>query len=435
MFSILSIVGFEGSILVSLLVGVFIIFYNRKLVGFFNSTALAIAYLMLFDNDKIFAYTSLKLRVWYVLVIILIFYHVLKSVNNAKKTKLSIELCLIIFLFILVCCWFIVDTYNGKLSIIKYMLFSVGSIYVLLKSFKSISLKVGTERLLDYFISLVAFVATWGIVQFVMNILGHGSPYMFDFYNIRPSAFFSETTWYAEYSFFGLIFLSCKSVVYNNYKYNFLFVLIVISLVLSATRNAYLSFVVFGGGMMFLNLLRGKIYIPKFRYIIICLGILVGVLSIFQDQINFICNKFMNLDNSSQGRLYAINTSWNSFLESPIWGYGFSFDQTKDSIGISGTSIGAKSFNLFLMLLHIFGLSGFIPFLLLLLAFFTKNAYKYRAGNQFSRYAFLFLSIFLSMSMFAPLHQYPFGMYIVAVALFFSSKIKYDEDCVRNSVT
>lgn len=432
LFGVLSIMGFGGAVWVSLAVALWIIIYNTKQVGTVNAMALAISYLVLFDNDEFFSYTDFKLRPWYLLVILLLFYYLTRSIGKLKKVTVTVEFICLFIIYVLVVFWLMADSTNGRLSIIKYMLFSVGTIYVIQKAFKSIAKKVGVENLLDFFISLVAFVSVWGIIQFMMNMLGRGDLYMFDYYNIRPSGFFSETTWYAEYSFFGLILVSCKETIFHHFRFSFLFVFFIISLVVSATRNAYLGVVIWTLSIVFLNLLRKKVYVPKLRTMIIGIGLLATIAVVFGEQLALISDKITALDNSSEGRLLALEPSWNSFCESPILGHGFSFDPERDSVSLSGSSIGAKSFNLFLMIIHIFGLLGMLPFLLLLMNFLLKNAYRYKTGSLFAKYAFIILVIFLSMSMFAPLHQYPFGMYIVAVALFLSS-IKNNENSIYNT--
>ncbi|SNQ60932.1 membrane hypothetical protein [Candidatus Methanoperedens nitroreducens] len=167
-FIALSLWGFEASLYVLIAITIFIIAYNFKYVGLKNSLSLSIVYLLVFDS-AFFSFTSFKFRIWYPLLLIVMFLQIAEYLmRNDSKIKLkknsvfiySVVLLLLAYSFI----YFIFETTEFKLHIIKYWLFSVGLIIVLFNSFKTFERNY--VRLLDYLISIFVFVCIWGLIQF-----------------------------------------------------------------------------------------------------------------------------------------------------------------------------------------------------------------------------------------------------------------------------
>lgn len=319
----------------------------------------------------------------------------------------------------------VTDPIDGKLSIIKYLIFSLGAIFVLKESFRSIVRIIGLKPLLDYFVSLAIFVGIWGIFQFCSNLLGAGALFQADYYNVRPSAFFSETTWYAEYLVFGLVFTYYSFQTSHKSGYLLLMPFFLIGIMLSVTRNAFLAIAMWVLTTFILSLLRTKIKpIHPLLLITTCIGvgIIIYYSSNFDFLVNLLENKLSLADSSAQGRINAIQVSIERIADNPLFGHGFGFNQATDTIAESGTSIGAKHANLFLMIAYIFGIPGFILLLYLITNFIVIQSGRWIINaNKESKYAVILLIIYLSISMFSPLHQYPCGMYIIAVILLFAT--------------
>jgi len=244
---------------------------------------------------------------------------------------------------------------------------------------------------------------------------------MFDYYNLRPAAFFSETTWYAEYLVFVVILMFMKVNLNRQYRLLWLLPLFILGLIFSATRNAYLSLVVYLC-LSFIFLisrpkLNTKLFINKHLFYVLLLSLVI-VVSLNQYILNYldmVVSKFL-FTNASISRMDSFRVAIQNINSSLFIGHGFYWDE---SVYAGPSSIGAKSFNLFLMILHIFGLAGFIPFIFLIIKYYVRAGLDYlKSQSMFIKYSIIIFSAFLVMSMFAPIHQYGFGMYIVAYALY-----------------
>ncbi|SNQ60931.1 O-antigen ligase family protein [Candidatus Methanoperedens nitratireducens] len=246
---------------------------------------------------------------------------------------------------------------------------------------------------------------------------------MYDDYNTRPSAFFSETTWYSEYLVFGLILIMLRVIISKNYKLFLVLPLFILGIILSATRNSYLGLLVY----LVLSLLfifanqkiNIKMYINKYTVLIVVFIVLsfISLKEYVMPYIELTIDKFYLKDASGLGRIDAFYMSIEDVMVNPIFGQGFYWDTSMSTD--TGTAVGAKSFNLFFMILHIFGFFGFLAFLLLILYYYLNSIARYiKTRSVFIKYSIIIFTIFLTMSMFAPLHQYPFGMYIIALSLY-----------------
>ncbi len=415
--------GFQTSIILSACMGIFIILYNRKKIGGWDSIALAIVYLMIFDAD-IYSYTTFKFRVWYLLLLPLLVHHLQRHHFFRKLPKNGYTFA---FFFFGICILLrlITDPLDGKLSILKYLLFSLGAIFVLKESFRSIVKTTGMKPLVDYFISLALFVGVWGILQFGANLSGIGAAFQADYFNFRPSAFFSETTWYAEYLVFGLLFAYYNFQATHQKTYILFLPLFLVGIVLSVTRNAFLALAMWCMTTFFLGLLRTKIK-PLHPLLFITAGLAVGIIiyssSYFDSLVDLLWQKLSLMDDSAQGRIEAIQVSIGRIADRPILGHGFGFNPATDTIADSGTSIGAKHANLFLMIAYIFGLPGLLLLLYLIADMILKQSNRWiKSQNLESKYAVILLIAYLSISMFAPLHQFPCGMFIMAAILLFAN--------------
>lgn len=424
--------GFSFIYLAIFCISLVIFFSNFKIIGKKNSLTLIIIYMLIFDSD-FFSMTSFNLRLWYIIELPLLLYYLFRDVNFFKKKYTEIYLFLILFLLSIMFFYFLVDKMDGKLSIVKYVFFSIGLIYILYKSMVEILNKVGIKVFSDYLISLGLFVAIWGILQFVLIVAPSiKTKIMYDYYNIRPSGFFSETTWYSEYIFFSLVFSFYNYLKTKENKYLFFCVIFLVGIFISVTRNTFLAlFVWFFLGICF-SCVTLKINRKVFNILILLFIFgfsLIAFIGI--DNIKFITNILDRFTNGDSGRMKAFAKSFELISQSLLLGHGFTFNPLTDVEG-NGTYIGAKSFNSFLMILHTVGIIGFFSFITLLLVYYKKMICNFvYYGCIESKIAIIFMSCFLSISMFAPIHQFPMGMYIVSVSLSFTkyinikSKINY----------
>ena len=426
-FVALTLFGFSASLWVMVAVMVFIILYNTPRAGFVNAVVLAIIYGLIFDSD-IFSLTYYKFRLWYFLLVLVIYCRVITYLRKrgtlhkrVSREQMVVSGC-VICLFLLSAVCFLLDPFVFKFHNIKYWLFYVCLIIVLYGFFKDFPCR--RVELFDYLISIAVFVAIWGIIQFVFNLRGVPN-YMYDYSNIRPSAFFSETTWYAEYLVFGLFLMLLRVSISRSYQLLIVTPFFISGIVLSATRNAYLGLLIFVVFSVVYVLLRQKVAIGLVfnRYVLVAAVVILTTALVFKGYtltyINHILYKFTLSDQSAQGRVKAFKTSVEDFSVSPVFGQGFGWGKADTG---TGTSVGAKSFNLFFMILHIFGIVGFIPFAFLIILFYMRTIYGCLIKQSlFARYSLIMFTSFLAMAMFAPIHQYPFGMYVVAMATYLST--------------
>jgi hypothetical protein len=264
----------------------------------------------------------------------------------------------------------------------------------------------------------------WGVFQFFTN-LAFLPNFQLDYFNVRPSAFFSETTWYSEFAFFGFILVFLKIMtVPNMLKLLYLVPFFLLGFLFSVTRNTYLAifiylFFTFSLTFFFDKKIPLRIMISKFMIISICMLVLILIVYIpeLTEIASFFVLKFSGEDDSAQGRIEAYHISINNIMNGNIFGNGYFWDTSHSTE--SGSALGSKSFNIFLMMGSIFGLFGGILFIILIISYLTKLLYFYgKTKSIYIKYSFIVFLIFIQMSMFAPLHQFPFGMLIVSLSVF-----------------
>lgn len=417
---LLSVLGFHIAPYIACVLAVFVFLYNLRFVDVPSSLCLSILYLLVFDSAA-FTFTDFKIRMWYLSLLFLIPYYLTRRFSLKNNTIVFLFLISVLFLFS--CYYLLVDDFTFKLHIIKYWVFSIGLIYVLSQFFKRTNHPV---LILGYLLSVILFVAIYGLVQYVYNTRGnfnlintHG--------NIRPEAFFSETTWYAEYLILGFFVVYLLIRIEKRQLYFFFFPLFLLALLISATRNAFLGLVVlvFFESVFFLLLKKVKPRVTTsglfvfMVFVCVGIGVIVNYSDTIVDQVVVVVNRFdIKNDASGRGRIDAFKTSFDMMRATPAFGHGFYW--TEDVVsGVGNSAVGAKSFNLIFMIYHIFGPVGFTFFAgIVLLYFYLLMASIFRSPNLFLRCAFYVFLIFFMMSMFAPMHQYPIGMLFVAFSIF-----------------
>lgn len=372
---------------------------------------------------------NVSIRLWHPVVLIALCYYLYFYVFRTKFA--TFDLVLVLYFIGISIVWVFFDSFSFSLVNLKQWVFYIGLVVVLYFSSRKIYLD---KLVIPVMIALA--ISLLGVAQYILNyIVGPGANFIYpDIPNIemRPVGFFSETTWLSE---FALIFLIVSWFLYkiskkNYYIFGVLTFFIVI--IITNTRNTYLALFVLLLFLFFSSLINKRIgksfvkYVPIVSFLVITLFLSTNFLLQY---IYNIMSRFNSIDSSS-GRFEAFILSINKLGESVqlYFGSGYYWDSTFQA-GF-GTSIGAKSFNLFLMILHIYGVIGLLLFLLFLARFFLKRFIQFNKTKDvvymFSLYV---LVIYLSLSMFAPIHQYPAGAMVLALVTFLNHKlIRTDTD-------
>lgn len=423
-FIVLSRFGFESSIFVAITLSFFFIFFNYRIIGFYNALLLVVPYLMLYDCET-FVFTSFNIRLWYPIIVLSFLYDLFQVFVKREIFDYrfigKFSLLYVFFIFIITLYHFYNDSFIFKIHNIKYWFFTVYTTFIFIKFFVVNQAKI--NLIIDFFCVLILFVALWGFLQFAMNLNGINN-YQLDYFNLRPAAFFSETTWFSEYLVFGLILFYYQSVKSGKEIGKIVIVPVLLGLILSSSRNPYIGLVLF----FILNLLipssgaRPNIG-KKLLINLIFISVLGCFFIIYKDfliiYIDKVLDKFSEGDGSSYGRVIAFKKSIELILQKPFFGNGFAWSEN-DSSAIGGSAYGAKSFNIFLMLAHILGITGFV-IILLLISNYYLSSFKLFLLNRTEeiKYSIILITYYLVISQFAPLHQYPIGIIILSLGIAF----------------
>ena len=334
--------------------------------------------------------------------------------------------------------FFINEDLIAKSYNFKYWFFYIGLLLCINRFFKEQIRKFWS--LCDYLISLSWFVCFFGILQFCTN-LAFLPNYQLDYFNLRPSGFFSETTWYSEYIFYGLLLVVLTVLKHKNKRgYLYSIPLFLIGFLLSVTRNTFvavflylvLTYIasVFIERRFYMKIVSSKM--SKFVFLLVIIGTFVSLTQL-SEVIDYFAYKFSGSDGSAQGRIEAYKLSWELIKTGKVWGNGFYWDFSQSTV--SGSALGAKSFNLFLMIAYIFGIPGFLVFLIIITSYILKMCSFYIITKSiYIRYAIIVIICFLQMSMFAPLHQYPFGMLVVSISSLLFYRGIHIENCNSSGI-
>lgn len=372
-----------------------------------------IVYLMFFDINDLFTFGgSYNFRLWYIIILFLIVKNILYEIKyreshyQIKNLLISISIITIALLSVLING----STLEGFMFILKQLIFYFTILYFFIKFFKG---KTELEEILHFFTSMVLFSTVLGIVQ--MFFLFLGVDILYSPGTMRPQAFFSETTWYSEYANIGILIALLINFKNENTRFLVIF-LHCLAVVLSMTRNSILGLVFIIFYIVFIR--RSKTEILRIA-LLLFIAVIGYSLALTQNTnligFDFLTSKFNLTDDSALGRIGAINENIK-FLSNPhnfFWGSGFSYTESND---LSGSAIGAKSFNL---ILAIFSSGGFFLFALFshiigkIYLDFTFNKNK----SDFNIIGIIIFSIYILYSMSAPFHFYPLSWFVLAISI------------------
>ncbi|MBE8727761.1 O-antigen polymerase [Flavobacterium hungaricum] len=416
--------GFSLAFPISVFFSLLIIASSYKEFGIKGGLIFATIYLLAFDSE-IFYFSDYNIRIWYfylIIIYLISFFEFLLNFRIVFKRKFIVEYIIGFVLFLWSIYFLLIEDFVSKINNIKYWVFYIGLILILNHFFRKNIKKY--NFILDYIISITVFIMFWGIFQFFTNLL-FISNFQLDYFNIRPSAFFSETTWYSEFIFFGMVLIFLKILtVPNMLKLLYLVPFYLLGFLFSVTRNTYLAFIIylfftftftfFIERKIFLRIVSSR-FILTFIFLLVLIFIML--IPILTDIASFFVLKFSGQDDSAQGRIEAYHISVNNILKGGVFGNGYYWDKSHSTE--SGSALGSKSFNVFLMMGSIFGPFGGLLFFILISFYLMKSLYYYGLYKSlYIKYSFIVFFIFIQMAMFAPIHQFPFGMLIVSLSVF-----------------
>ncbi|NRB80971.1 MAG: hypothetical protein HRU38_20280 [Saccharospirillaceae bacterium] len=366
---------------------------------------------------------TVYLRLWHPLVAILLGYYFF---SRSSKLKINnVEFLIFLYFISISIVWFVFDPIVFKMVNLKQWLFYIGLILILC----FLSRKMYFDRLV-----LVVIIATsislLGFFQFVANkLFGVSSNFLYPAIpnlEIRPVGLFSETTWLSE---FALVLSIVSLFLYLKFKssyYIFSILVFFVIIVITSTRNTYLAMLVLFLFSILYSMVSMRINATslKISFLVSCIILIVILNSeALLYSLSSIMDRFTAIDSSS-GRMEAFLLSKEKMGDGIyfIFGNGYYWDGSFQAG--AGTSIGAKSFNLFLMISHIYGVFGLLLILIFLIKFFIQSFFKYfKTKNISYKFSLYILVVYLSMAMFAPLHQYPAGALILSLVVFLNDDL------------
>ncbi|PMO71084.1 hypothetical protein [Vibrio splendidus] len=362
---------------------------------------------------------SYNIRLWHPIVLALLAYYLL---NNVSRMKISIKyFCFFSYFIGISVLWVIFDPFYFSMVNFKQWFFYVGLTFVLF----SLSKEKYYEKLL--IATIVVFALCFlGIIQYLINVnFGVSGNLLYPNIpnlELRPVALFSETTWLSEFSLIFLV-VSWFFFIKSGRKF-FLYACFVFCyvVIITNTRNTYVAMLMLFTFSCALSIYTSRVNSKLIRYFtILAIILLIPMIGsgMLTDYFDAIFARFKSIDSSS-GRVLAFNLSFEKLGTgiNLIFGSGYYWDQTFQA-GF-GTSIGAKSFNLLLMILHIYGVVGLCLFLLIVTFFILEGMKKCKLYSMDNcRYSLYILVLYLSISMFAPIHQYPAGAFILLLVFIF----------------
>ena len=407
-YTFLTIYGYEAVYIPAIITGIFLGCFNSRLMNLKDFIFINILFLIIFDNEKI-NISEYRIRIWYIPYIVLVCVTALKekSLYSIRFRNLWYALSFLYYAMYLFA-FLIIDDNPTKIYIIKYILFNLLFLVIFVKSM--ISLRLSLENILFLFYWIVTFVVIWGIFQFVSNLNGSGELYQHDWYNVSPSAFFDERTWYGQYAAIGFV---SSIFFYLRQKKNF-YILISIACMtaigLSFSRSAIIPLLSVCLCALFVKLQRKHLIGTTLLMFLTLLTLTVLPVEIF--------SKFSLSETGVISRIEAFVISYKDVLDDPVsylYGHGFKWNSFSTE---GGTAIGAKAANYLIMIMYIFGYFGLLFAIFLSVDVFFRFIVRIRSSHSPVLFlAFFLYTSFISLSFFVPAHQYPPTLILLGLSL------------------
>jgi hypothetical protein len=384
--NLITIVLFKNNIIFPVVI--FINYFIAALIFSYNKKELFILLtfsLMLLDYEKYFSFFNFK--IWYIFVFAYLPYLYKNYSFNFWNFFLGLLYLLLIALF-----------KGGILDYLKYLIYILIFISI---NFYFIKNNLSHSNLINIFLTPIYFTFLQYLIYYTFQV----NTFLWDL--LRPSAFFSESTWFGAYSLFLLFYMfilyKIRKITFNFYFINTILILLLLLLTLSI--NSYIGLILFILGVIHYQKLKIKIYFFLSLVLLIIFIILPYFLIRFSTD---------NLDLSVLGRIEGFNFLINDLKYVNLFGGGFKFDYSNDII-FSGAAIGSKAFSLPFQLYNIGGLFVLILFLYLII---DNIVFLLKVKNYIILYL---LFSFLILSFFAPLAQGIVGYFFIFLILQFKN--------------
>ena len=359
---------------------VFAVFTLRKKMAFVPNS---IIFLMLFDYDRYFGFTYFNIRPWYAF-----FPFVLIGIIKTNRSSF--------FYFILFLAFLNSVIFGGVVDYFKYLIYILTA-YHLTNSYRN--------KHIDYLylFHILGIPIYYTFIQYLFFYIT-GSFQSLWGNEMRPSGFFSESTWMGAFCVVYILY-AIHIRTRRNFNVEWNIAIATIILLMTYSINAYIS-------LFLISLYFARNVSPK--YIISFLCLLLFSTTLFNDlTVNSLNNvdivqriKSLDEDVSALGRVTGFSIMNEYFEFSNIFGHGFLFDPDKDLL-LSGAALGAKSYSFPYQIQYIFGYIGTFVLIYFVLIVILKNSKH--------SYFLLCLFIFFCMSFFAPLAQGVVGSFFILI--------------------
>lgn len=410
-------------------------------------------FVSLFDNDS-FTFNIMGLRGFrlsYPAIILLELCWLVSCIApTGKRRKVwpgSSLVLFTVFLFIVVSLVYLTyEPVEAKLFALKYWLF----VFLPLVIVPMYLGRARDEHLYPYLLSLIIFICIFGFVQAIGRISGGLNLFSAAQGGVgtNPVGFFSERTWFGLLAAFGLpilLFLREARKI-GGVFFGMNFMILIVGVILSLSRNAYLGAVICIVLAACMGLRRPVVVATAILVAIVVLAFMAARL--VSDSDSILAAPARSLADvwaaategnaSSAGRLENFKTVMGRYQDGTYswWGNGFAWDS--ETAMTVGGAMGAKSNNVFLFVFHIFGLHGLV-LIFVLVSYCYRVALRHWRKYPKMKYVFIMITMWLIMAQFAPLHQYGISVMILCVILgmFISGRYEVSlmKRCDENSHT
>ncbi|CAM4097473.1 hypothetical protein L1N85_10670 [Paenibacillus alkaliterrae] len=250
-------------------------------------------------------------------------------------------------------------------------------------------------KLIRVYLYTFFFVSLFGLLQFIMPIMGIGAPFVTQWWIPgipRINGFSYEPSYYSTYMITGFILIAYLrehgSTIIKRSQLNVMYYTVALTLVLCSSRMGWILMIIWLSRhhiRVLFNLIRGKISAKQFNSMAILSGTIVVVLGISMlsfgtskmtaglERMSFLVNGLGILgtsDHSSGARISGLQDTFQVFMDNPLVGhslggvapaigqqYNYTVTNNEDAKMFEGIAV-------FVEVLAASGIIGFIPFVI-----------------------------------------------------------------------